>query len=121
SAYYTALLKDAGCTAWTTEEAGAWRTDEIVARRELMIFGSPLEMRAFVSWMRRFVAKDESAPRRLARYANIFSTSKGFLGEGFSVTCKIAARIAARLGLPGEVQEATLNLFEYWDGRGAPR
>jgi hypothetical protein len=34
AAYYTALLKGAGYTFWTTELAGAWQADEIVARRE---------------------------------------------------------------------------------------
>ena len=39
--YYIALLKDAGCTSWTTELANAWQTDEIVARRDLLIFSNP--------------------------------------------------------------------------------
>jgi hypothetical protein len=34
--YYTALLKDAGCTSWTSELASIGQTDEIVARRDLI-------------------------------------------------------------------------------------
>src|SRR5215212_5432647 len=51
--YVTALLKDAGCTSWTTELAEAWQTDEITARRELMLFGNAEDSRAFIAWMRR--------------------------------------------------------------------
>src|SRR5215216_1618030 len=52
--YVTALLKDAGCTSWTTELAEAWQTDEIVARRELWIFGDPTNRNAFLSWMTQY-------------------------------------------------------------------
>jgi hypothetical protein len=34
--YYTSLLMDAGCTAWTSQIAKRMLTDEIVARRELV-------------------------------------------------------------------------------------
>ena len=50
AAYYTALLKDAGCTSWTTELATAWQTDEIVARRELLIFSNPQDKKLFLDW-----------------------------------------------------------------------
>src|SRR5215218_5998685 len=55
--YYAALLKDAGCTAWTTELAGVWQTDEIVARRELIVHGRHTSLRAFAGWTRQFVAR----------------------------------------------------------------
>ncbi len=66
STYYTALLKDAGCTAWTTEQAGAWHTDEIVARRELMIFGNPLEDTCLLS-AGCAASSRRMSPRREAR------------------------------------------------------
>jgi HD-GYP domain-containing protein (c-di-GMP phosphodiesterase class II) len=120
AAYYTALLRDAGCTSWTSELASAWETDEIVARRELATFGNRREMKYFLPWMRRFVARDASAPRKLARYANVLITSRGFFSEGFTTTVRVSARIASRLGMPPDVQEALLSVFEQWDGRGAP-
>ncbi|MGH2584182.1 MAG: HD domain-containing phosphohydrolase [Dehalococcoidia bacterium] len=118
--YYTALLKDAGCTSWTTELAHAWQTDEIVARRELVIFGNPNSMSAFATWMRRFVAKDRSVFEKLSRYFSVLTASRGFFADGFATTAAVAQRIAMRLGMPDGVQTAVLNVFERWDGRGAP-
>ena len=119
--YYTALMKDAGCTAWTTELASAWQTDEIAARRELVIFSDPSDMRAFISWMTRYVAKDRSTLDRLARYFNVLTATRSFFAEGFATTAATACRIVTRLGLPDLVQNAMLNLFERWDGAGAPQ
>src|SRR5215216_7487473 len=67
-AYYTALLKDAGCTSWTTELAQAWQTDEIAARRELLILGDRAHLPAFTSWMRQYVARDRTPYEKLSRY-----------------------------------------------------
>src|SRR5215212_7718117 len=78
AAYYTALLKDAGCTSWTTELARAWQTDEIAARRELLVFGDRDDLRAFTGWMRTFVARDRSLATRLARYVAVLGTRRAF-------------------------------------------
>jgi HD-GYP domain-containing protein (c-di-GMP phosphodiesterase class II) len=120
AAYYAALLKDAGCTSWTTELAAAWHTDEIVARRELFIFGNPNNMGAFAAWMRQFVGTDQALVGKLSRYVSVLTTSRGFFAEGFATSCATASRIATRLGLSDGVQAATLNIFEQWNGKGAP-
>jgi HD-GYP domain-containing protein (c-di-GMP phosphodiesterase class II) len=120
AAYYTALLKDAGCTSWTTELATAWQTNEIVARRELLIFSNPQDKKLFLSWMRKFVAADQPTLRKLGRYCSVLTTSRGFFTEGFATTASIAARIASRLGMPDGVENAMLHMFEQWDGGGAP-
>ncbi len=118
--YYIALLKDAGCTSWTTELADAWQTDEIVARRELLIFGNPSDRDAFLSWMRQHVARDRSALGRLARYVNVLTATRSLFAEGYATTAAIACRIVTRLGLSDSAQAAMLGLFEHWDGAGAP-
>src|SRR5438105_1374882 len=79
--YCTALLKDAGCTSWTTELAQAWHTDEIVARRELAIFGQPLTIATIMAWMRQYVAKDRPIVDKLARSALVFTTARRRLPE----------------------------------------
>ncbi|HEX5369871.1 MAG TPA: HD domain-containing phosphohydrolase, partial [Dehalococcoidia bacterium] len=121
SAYYTALLKDAGCTSWTTELATAWQTNEIVARRELLIFTDMHDKKLFVSWMRQFVAAGQPTFRKLGRYCSVLTTSRGLFTEAFATTATIAARIASRLGLPDGVGNSMLHMFEQWDGGGAPR
>ncbi|MGE0540181.1 MAG: HD domain-containing phosphohydrolase [Dehalococcoidia bacterium] len=119
--YYAALLKDAGCTSWTTELARTWQTDEIVARRELIIFGNPNDLRAYTGWMRRFVARDRPLTEKLWRYIGVLATTHTLFAEAFSTTAVVARRIAGRLGMPQDVQDGVYNSFEQWDGRGAPQ
>ncbi len=120
AAFYAALLKDAGCTSWTTELATAWQTDEITARRDLYIFSDPQNPKDFMSWMRHYVANERGPLTKLSRYVNVLTTSKGFFAEGFTTTSTIACRIADRLGMEGLVTQSLLSMFEQWNGSGAP-
>lgn len=119
-AYATALLKDAGCTSWTTELAQAWQGDEIAARRDLLIFTPPNAMPAFVGWMRRHVGRDEAILAKLRRYLAVLRTSQPFFHEAFATTVVVASRIAERLGMSAGAQEALRSVFEQWDGSGYP-
>lgn len=119
SVYYTALLKDAGCTAWTGSLADFWKTDEIAARRELVL--GDLRSRPFLArWMWHHVAASLPLPQRIAQLASVATRSGPFVEEGYRSSCEVATLIAARLGMPPEVQEALRSTFEEWDGRGFP-
>jgi HD-GYP domain-containing protein (c-di-GMP phosphodiesterase class II) len=118
--YYAALLKDAGCTSWTTELAHAWQTDEITARRELVIFGDVNNLRAFTTWMRQFVARDRSLAGKLWRYTRVLTTTRPLFADAFATTAAVSRRIAARLGMPEDVQRGVFSVFEQWNGAGAP-
>ena len=119
--YFTALLKDAGCTSFTTELAAAWQTDEIAARRDLIIFSDPGDKKMFFSWMTRYVAQDRRLLTKLSQYFGVLTRSRGLFAEAYSTTATIACRIAARLGMPDSVQTALLALFEQWNGQGLPK
>src|SRR5688572_11105777 len=56
--YYVALLNHAGCTSWTSELAAIWQTDEIAARRELILFTDMSTYAGLEAWMREYVARD---------------------------------------------------------------
>ena len=118
--YYTALLKDAGCTSWTSELARVWQTDEITARREFFIFtdrGSPAAVKG---WMQQYVAPDLPETARQARFSELMETMPRVIADAITDTAAVAGRIATRLGMPPSVQTATRHLFEQWDGSGAP-
>lgn len=119
-AYVTALLKDAGCTSWTTELASAWQGDEIAARLDLLVFTPAGALPPFVGWMRRHVGRDDARLARLRRYLTVLRTSRPFFREAFATTATVASRIAARLGMPAGAQEALRSVFEQWDGSGYP-
>lgn len=115
SAYYAALLKDAGCTSWTTELARAWQTNEIVARHELIIYDGTANLRAFTGWMRQFVARDRSLVERLARYVQVLTTSRALIAEAIATSSAAARRIASRLGMPERVGDGVHYSFEQWN------
>jgi HD-GYP domain-containing protein (c-di-GMP phosphodiesterase class II)/DNA-binding CsgD family transcriptional regulator len=119
--YYTSMLMDAGCTAWTSQIAKRMLTDEIVARRELVFhtnMRSPLKLFA---WMLHFIAAGAPLAKRAARLADFAAHGPDAFREGFQNTCDVARDLAARLGMPEDVQRALLSVFEQWDGGGFPR
>jgi HD-GYP domain-containing protein (c-di-GMP phosphodiesterase class II) len=121
AAYYAALLKDAGCTSWTTELARVWQTDEIIARRDLIIYGNTASLLALSGWMRRFVAKDRSLVEKLSRYVRVLASSRAVVAEAIATSTGVARRVAVRLGMPERVANGVYFAFEQWNGGGAPQ
>jgi HD-GYP domain-containing protein (c-di-GMP phosphodiesterase class II) len=118
--YYTSLLKDAGCTSWTSELARVWQGDEIAARRELMIFTDRTSYSGLEAWMRQYVAPDLPMTARQSRFQEVLQGLPQVIAGAITDTAEVAGRISRRLGMPPSVQEATRHLFEQWDGSGAP-
>jgi HD-GYP domain-containing protein (c-di-GMP phosphodiesterase class II) len=119
--YYTSLLMDAGCTAWTSQIARRMLTDEIVARRELVFhtdIRSPIKA---LPWMLRFVGRGADLPTRARRVLDFVTQGKDIVREGFLNTCDVASDLAGRLGMTEDIQKALLSVFEQWDGEGFPR
>jgi len=120
TSYYTALLKDAGCTSWTSELAGIWQTDEIVARRELILFTDFRTPAGIEAWVRKYVAPPLPVPARQSHLAEVIESMPQTIKDAITNTSDVAGRISRRLGLTEAVQTATRQLFEPWDGSGAP-
>lgn len=119
--YYTSLLMDAGCTAWTSQIAKRMLTDEIVARRELVFHTDIRNPLRVFGWMWHFIAPDAPLAKRASRLVDFATRGSGVFREGFQNTCDVARDLAARLGMPEDVQLALLSVFEQWDGGGFPR
>ena len=118
--YYAELLKDAGCTTYTSQLAGSWLVDELAAKRDLQFFRNsrnPLDM---ASWLFKYVAAGASFPTRATHLLDFLVKGRAFMKEGFESTCHVASRIAQRLGMSKAVQDALMQVFEQWDGRGMP-
>lgn len=118
--YYSELLKDAGCTAYTSQLASFWMADELATKRDLLFFRNAQNPIDVFSWMLQYVAKGEPFPTRVARMKDFLVNGRAFTREGFEDTCQMAKRIARRLAMPEPVQDALLQIFEQWDGKGAP-
>lgn len=118
--YYTALLLDAGCTAYASAFAAYLLGDEMLARQELFFHrdvNDPLEV---VGWLGRYVATNAVLPIRVKRMMDFLVHGRELLREGFHNTCEVSSRFARRLGMPPSVQRALLYVFEQWDGKGMP-
>jgi HD-GYP domain-containing protein (c-di-GMP phosphodiesterase class II) len=118
--YYTALLKDAGCTSWTSELARVWQTDEILARRDLIIFTDMSTAAGLEAWMRRHVAPHLAGSAREQKLSELMAAMPEVIAEAIANTAEVAGRIAERLGMPEPIRKGLRHIFEQWDGKGAP-
>ncbi len=118
--YYAELLKDAGCTTWTSQLASFWLVDELAAKKDLQFFRNTRNPLDVASWLMKYVAAGAPSPTRAAHILDFLAKGRGFMREGFESTCHVASRIAQRLGMPQAVQDALMQVFEQWDGQGMP-
>ena len=119
--YYAELLKDAGCTTWTSQLASSWLVDELVAKRDLQFFRDARNPLDTASWLIKYVAAGQPVHTRAIQILDSLVKGRGMMKEGFENTCQVAARIAQRLGMPDTVQNALMHVFEQWDGHGMPQ
>ena len=118
--YYAELLKDAGCTTWTSQLASFWLVDELAAKKDLQFFRDTRNPLDVASWLMKYVAAGAPLPTRATHILDFLVKGRGFMREGFESTCQVVARIAQRLGMPQAVQDALMHVFEQWDGHGMP-
>ena len=116
--YYAELLKDAGCTTYTSQLAGSWLVD--AAKRDLQFFRNSRNPLDIASWLFKYVATGAPFPTRATHMLDFLVKGRAFMKEGFESTCHVASRIAQRLGMSKAVQDALMQVFEQWDGRGMP-
>jgi hypothetical protein len=117
-AYDAAMLRYLGCTAYASEEAAALGDD--IAAKQLY---APVD----------FGRKAELLPATLTQLgkgsgplkrARIVATALVGANRAYDAmarsTCEVAVRLAARLGMGAGVTEALGQIYERWDGKGAP-
>jgi HD-GYP domain-containing protein (c-di-GMP phosphodiesterase class II) len=118
--YYAELLKDAGCTTWTSQLADSWLADELAAKVDLQFFRNNRNPVDIASWLFKYVATGASLRTRATHIVDFLANGRGEMKEGFEATCQVASRIAQRLNMPRAVQDALIHVFEQWDGHGMP-
>jgi HD-GYP domain-containing protein (c-di-GMP phosphodiesterase class II) len=119
--YFEALLRYIGCNV-DTHTLAAIVGDEISMRRNFAAIdsGKASEIVGVVLGTIRD-ANDGASALQLAQ-----AMARGLLAlpgmkAGFAGHCEVAQRLAARLGLGADVQTALGQLYERWDGKGAPQ
>jgi HD-GYP domain-containing protein (c-di-GMP phosphodiesterase class II)/DNA-binding CsgD family transcriptional regulator len=94
-------------------------TDEIEARKQVLIYGEGQPDR-FPTWAEQHVAVELPPAQRRSQLHYVMENMPSYMAAGFETACEVASRIALRLGMPPEVRQAVLGIFENWDGTGAP-
>jgi HD-GYP domain-containing protein (c-di-GMP phosphodiesterase class II) len=116
--FYTGVLHFAGCTAESEIDARFFG-DELAARARMITVAHGSRLELVATAMR--VAHQGSPP--LARAARMARAAFGGVAEfrkWAASHCDVARLLGARMGLPGQVQQALRHLYERWDGNGMP-
>ncbi len=118
-AYYVALLRSMGCTANAHETAALFGGDDraVAGMVQILDVADPVAWARAASERVRSWAADAAAER----------TIEWFLREGRRLgresgraACEVATTLARRLGLAASVQTGLDQVYERWDGYGAP-
>ena len=118
--YYTTLLKYVGCTAYAHEEAAMFGGDDIGVRAAGTRVDSA-DPRQLLSLLLTGVPKDEPALSRMAALAGALYRGARAGTELERSHCEVATNMSRRLGMPGGVEQGLYQVFERWDGKGAPQ
>ncbi|MDQ3673514.1 MAG: HD domain-containing protein [Gemmatimonadota bacterium] len=117
--FYTSLFQHIGCTGYAHETYLVW-IDDIAANRAARRtnFADPKDL--FMSYLPT-LTRGMSARQRARVAANFFTKGPTFLKRFTTATCEVAAQTARRLGLSDGVQRGLHEVFEWWNGKGAPQ
>jgi HD-GYP domain-containing protein (c-di-GMP phosphodiesterase class II) len=118
-ALYTTLLFHLGCSAYAHERAAAFG-DEI-ALNEASARTNFLDPRDMLKTMLPAATSGRGLGGRMRITAYLLVRGNEFGRRATTATCEVARRMAGRLGLPAQVQQALYEVFEYWNGKGTPR
>jgi HD-GYP domain-containing protein (c-di-GMP phosphodiesterase class II) len=115
--YYAALLAWVGCHADSHEQAALFG-DDIALRADA--YEVDLVGLHAVRFLVGHVGRGEP-PLRRALLAGALLRRRDVLGTLDVSHCLVAGQLAVRLGLGERVRESLQDMFERWDGKGAPR
>ena len=115
--YYVALLAWLGCHADSHEQA-AWFGDDIAVRADRHT--ADLAGPAMAGFILRHAGKGQPARRRAQVLGSLLLSGRNALVAMEMTHCVVAGQFALRLGLATEVRDCLQQVFERWDGKGAP-
>lgn len=108
STYFATLLRYSGCTATSHEYAQLLGGNDVAVR-----FGGDAIDPADTNQVIRLLTN-------LGKGSMDVPSAMHVVAEGMRADCEVGARTAARLGLPMDVANSLLHIFERWDGHGLP-
>jgi HD-GYP domain-containing protein (c-di-GMP phosphodiesterase class II) len=116
--YYTGLLRFIGCTAFAHETAGRLGGDDMGALRALTPADTGSPVSVLVTAVKR-VGVGAPPLRRAAAVARVAS-DPSFGRQIATAHCELAVALAGRLGMGEPVVASLGQIYERYDGKGAP-
>lgn len=118
AAYYLSLLRHIGCTATASSDAALFGDELTVAEGMTMDMDDMAQVMGFVL---RHIAKGQSVVARARAIAQLLAAGPDGATANHTAHCEVAARIAGTLELGPGIQQGLWQVYERWDGKGAPR
>jgi HD-GYP domain-containing protein (c-di-GMP phosphodiesterase class II) len=112
--YYVALLAWLGCHA-DAHEQSAWFGDDIELRADKHLADA-----VGVRFLLGHAGRGEPASRRALRLGSLLVSGRDAVAAMETTHCMLAGLFAMRLGLGAPVRDGLQQVFERWDGKGAP-
>ncbi len=118
--YYLALLEHVGCTA-NAPEIARWSGGDELAFRDRAIVLTRASGPEAVPELLRLTGAGRPLGRRVGlRVAGLVRARERF-DQIVALQCEAAARLAGRLGMADGVRDGLADVYELWNGKGAPR
>ena len=120
AAFYTLLLKDAGCSSNASKVAALFGTDDAVVKSSRRLTDTSSRSQA-VGHLLRTVAPGCSPLTKAQHVAAVLRFGSDGARSLVALRCERGAAVARGIGLGEVVAQAILDVDEHWDGRGYPR
>ena len=119
SLFYSALLKDIGCSTNSARIHKMFGGDEFMAKRKVKFIDwtSPVES---VKYAVGAIDPNAGIVEKLRRMAAMAGSPVKAMDEATAARCNRGAAIALQLGFDRHTASAVQSLDEHWDGRGSP-
>ncbi|KAB0676083.1 HD-GYP domain-containing protein [Aureimonas leprariae] len=116
--YYTAMLKDLGCSSNAARICELYLADDIGFKRDFKTLGTSLPK--VLGFVVSHTGKRSRLGERLRAILHIVQSGAEIVDDLIETRCHRGAAIAARLRFPEPVCQGIRSLDEHWNGEGRP-
>ncbi|HET8908435.1 MAG TPA: HD domain-containing phosphohydrolase [Ktedonobacterales bacterium] len=116
--YYIALLRAIGCVS-DAHRVAARFGDEMLANAQISLMDTA-QPGDVLNLLLRHAGEGQPALRRARMIVAALAAGPGERNQIITAHCEVAEQLARRLGMRDEVALGVTQVYERWDGKGAP-
>jgi putative nucleotidyltransferase with HDIG domain len=118
--YYTALLRYAGCTAFSHEEAHRYGAGDDIGTRRVMAMADAADPLGLIRNVATGIGHGATLLARAGAVARLLADGQAARDHAHS-QCEVSVRMATLVGVSSGVTSALQHICERFDGKGQPR